>query len=315
MHKYLLALAFVIASGLLAPLQAAELGGISALRQPAWLQRETDRTPLADGQAIVPGDRLITGAEGRVELRLGSVVSLLLNADSEIRIDAADGGLYLHRGSACLSFNPASAEQDIFRLDIGGMLTASMRHEGRFCAAREQRLSSVGLRDGSVQLKHTVDQSMIVLSETGSEFRIDDDGEFSLLLDGIDETLTEFDESPVVPEPAPSATDSLPAPALDDTEAAPATDDIEQAATSVYVYTVYLFSTRSEEIARQVNQQFHDAGHATQIIVNEDDSETRYRVAMSGFDDRESAQAFASAFSGEFDIGNAWIGRQKRGVE
>ena len=78
---------------------------------------------------------------------------------------------------------------------------------------------------------------------------------------------------------------------------------------------MYLFSTRSQQVADDVNQRFHDAGHKTRIIVNESEAVTRYRVAMPGFGNRAEAQAFAGAMVGKHGIGSTWIGRQRLDAE
>ena len=80
---------------------------------------------------------------------------------------------------------------------------------------------------------------------------------------------------------------------------------------SAYIYTVYLFSTRSEESAEQANRKFQKAGHATQIFASTNDSGSRYRVAVTGFESRQSAQAFSDSIVGKLGVKETWIGRDK----
>lgn len=76
-----------------------------------------------------------------------------------------------------------------------------------------------------------------------------------------------------------------------------------------YSYTVYLFSTRSENVAGQVNNRFRQEGHDTEILTSEQDSVTRYRVAVTGFSDLRSAEDYSSSVSGTLGITQAWIGK------
>ena len=76
-----------------------------------------------------------------------------------------------------------------------------------------------------------------------------------------------------------------------------------------YVYTVYLFSTRDEEIAQETNQRFLKAGHDTQIIESTSDSIKRYRVAATGFDSNKAAKDFSNSVVGKYGISETWIGR------
>ena len=91
-------------------------------------------------------------------------------------------------------------------------------------------------------------------------------------------------------------------------ESKPATDEN----TSGYIYTVYLFSTRSDEAANEANQRFQKAGHKSKIITNGKEPSIRYRVAVSGFETRQSAEDFSSSMVGKLGISDTWIGKERR---
>ena len=74
-------------------------------------------------------------------------------------------------------------------------------------------------------------------------------------------------------------------------------------------YTVYLFSTRSENVAGQVNNRFREEGHDTEILTSEKDSVTRYRIAVRGFPDKRSAEDYSSSVSNTLGINQAWIAK------
>jgi len=77
-------------------------------------------------------------------------------------------------------------------------------------------------------------------------------------------------------------------------------------------YTVYLFSTRSEDVARQVNERFNNEGYATAIITSDNESLTRYRIGVAGFDTLSAAQEFSDSVVGKLDISKTWIGKDAR---
>jgi hypothetical protein len=81
---------------------------------------------------------------------------------------------------------------------------------------------------------------------------------------------------------------------------------------SGYIYTVYLFSSQYQEVAEQVNQEFRQAGHDTQIFASETSSGSRYRVAVSGFESRQAAKNFSDTVVGTLGVTGTWIGQESR---
>ncbi len=61
------------------------------------------------------------------------------------------------------------------------MLKATVRHSGDICVTRAKRLSSVHLWLGSVQILPAIGKNTIILSEEGTELRVEDDGDFEIL--------------------------------------------------------------------------------------------------------------------------------------
>ena len=82
--------------------------------------------------------------------------------------------------------------------------------------------------------------------------------------------------------------------------------------TSDYVYTVYLFSTRSQDVANEVNQRLQKAGHSTQIYEHDSGENKRYRVVVTGFDTRQAATKYSDSVVGKLGIADTWIGRDRR---
>ena len=179
-------------------------------------------------------------------------------------------------------------------------------------------MSSINLRAGSVQITNLIDPGMFILSEAGIEFRMDDEGSYQLLPSAEDATMSDMNSEPFIAEaiakqesPEPESAETMPDIAVpEDSETVEAETDPAKKA-SAYTYTVYLFSTRSEEVADEVNQRFQQAGHKSRILVNENDSPIRYRIAVPGFESRQSALDFADSVVGKLGIKDTWIGKDR----
>ena len=283
---------------------------------------------------------------------------LQLNSNSAISIRARDGvdqttaggrpELYIHEGRACIDYTALSSGEEKFTVSIGDMMFAAIHLRGDICILRGDGLSSIKLRAGSVQITHAVDPNMIILSESGTEFHIQDDGSYKLQFPG-DEISTLEIEKPFVVETVveevapvdPSATVAASKPASGELTAAElaATGEVEdldnslasvaknntategsragepgkapQNETSGYIYTVYLFSTRDEEVAEEVNRKFQQAGHDTRIFESTAGSVLRYRVVAPGFESRQAAKNFSDAIVGTLGVTQTWIGKDK----
>ena len=76
-----------------------------------------------------------------------------------------------------------------------------------------------------------------------------------------------------------------------------------------YVYTVYLFSTRSADIAGEVSEKFRKLGYDTEVIQTKAESVTRYRVAVTGFSDLDAAREYSESVTGTLGVDQTWIGK------
>jgi len=329
MQKILLSFIALIGITSISPANASSIATITGFQSPVWIQQNNTKTELGQNSVLKTGDQIITGKSGRVEMILWASVGLQLNANSEITISAktktesatsdVQPELYIHKGRACIKFTSRSDTKSKFKLNIGNAMFAAMQNHGDICVLRQDGMSSITLRSGSVQVTHSVDPNLIVLSETGTEFRIDDNGAYKLLFPGNDDSVTpEFgttvaDESTIEEQDPGDAADS-------DEDKIEVTEEITKAETgpasqessSDYKYTVYLFSTRSEDVAEEVNSKFQKAGHKTRIYVNETDSVTRYRIAVPGFKSAETAKEFSDSIVGKLGVKDTWIGKERK---
>jgi len=303
---------------------ASSIARVTALKPPAWVQKENDKTELTNGNDLELGDYIITGASGRVEMQLwpnaslylypDSVISLLASSNTESTAPGKQSGLQILQGRICVDYKPELNPGSVLEVNIGNTIVTAIHHRSDICLLRQDGLSSIELRSGSVQVTHSVDPNMIILSRAGTELRINDDGSYELLSPGLAKIMPEA-EQPFIPETAIEIENpvDIPAQVEDDLAvvAETASDESEPATdnkTNKYIYTVYLFSTRSEEVANEANQRFQSAGHESEIIVTGKDDTARYRVAVSGFKSRQSAQEFSNSVVGTLGIRDTWIG-------
>lgn len=318
MHKILITFIALIGITGISPVNASPIATIIKLRPPVWIQQNDIKTELGQNSVLKDGDQIITGGTGRVELLLWSNVRLQLDANSAIRILARQKSgvansdnqpeLIIQKGRGCIKFISQPVTLKKFRLNIGNTMFAALHPHVDICAQREDGISSVILRGGSVQVTHSVDPNLIILSEAGTEFRINDNGSYELLVPGSASSLTPQTKSSL-------STLAVPDTDVDDAIASEATTTSKTEASGQenlpdYQYTVYLFSTRSEDVAEQVNRKFQAAGHKTQIKVSETDSVTRYRIAVRGFSSAQAAKNYSDSIIGTLGIKDTWIGKE-----
>ena len=311
--------------------QASPVASVAAVASPAWVQRAEIKDELGRNSAINIGDYVYTGANGLLEIRLQSGVELRVYSASAIRImrpaqtesgapdDAPE--LFIQRGRVCLESPPASSTGNNFNLNVADRLLATIQQYGHICVSRREGMTSINLRAGSVQITNAIEPGIVILSQTGIEFRMDDEGSYQLLPATPDAAIADMNTEPFIAE----ANTRQANPATDSGEIAPAVAVSEELQTGEseidtsikpggYIYTVYLFSTRSAEIANQVNERFQQAGHKSRILVNEKDAPLRYRVAVPGFESRQAATEFADSMQGKLGIKDTWIGKHRPGL-
>jgi len=328
-------LVFLVLTGIIciSTANASSIATVIALKSPARLLQNNTQTELGRNSILKIGDSIATGETGRVELRLWVNATLRLNSNSEITFRVGDESaitnpdrhpeLYLQRGRACISYTAQSSSEKNFIVNLGDRMFAAIHLLGDICVFRRDGLSAIKLRAGSVQVTHSVNPNTMVLSETGTEFHIEDNGPYELLFPGGDDVSTLEIEKPFIVEMAIEEGDS--GESLDNvdsnntvTEVIPATGAEVTAQDTALgnIYTVYLFSSRSEEAAEQVNQKFHKAGHHTQVYASETDAGRRYRVAITGFVSRHAAKNFSEVIVGKLGVTETWIRKERApGVE
>ena len=302
---------------------------VDSIESPVWVERDGTRAPISVGDEIHVQDSVSTGDSGRIGLRLQSGIDLQLDVNSKIEIlgpansetvtDEPLSIVKFHGGRGCVQFMAQPGEGKTFNLLLGDALRIVIQELGHICMEYSSDLSRVVLAEGNVQITNLIEPGMVVLGQRGSEYRFDDTGYFEL---GRMETEITIEISDIVPvvqktnveiDPGDSRTKA--ADSMDTREGDEGNTDLLSPAntdtSSAYVFTVYVFSTRSQEVAREVNQNLRAAGHETGIVISSGGASVRYRVAVSGFSSRREAQDYATNIIGKHGISDTWIGRSK----
>ena len=289
---------------------ASPVARVTALASTVWLHQGDEKRRLTANDELGIGDRIVTGENGRAEIQLWSDPTLRIYPGTEISIRARENSeesstgspaaLYLQLGKVCARTGPPTSTERDFVITVADKMIAVIHQSAHICLSRGQELSSVRLREGSVEITSSIDQSILVLSEAGIELDLNDDGSYQLLPPTDPDAITEEAFIAETVETDAKAPDAV---AINGVES--------ERQAEAYVYTLYLFSTRSEDVANQVNERLQQAGHDTRILVNETESPARYRVAVPGFDSRQTAEEYAASIVGTLGIADSWIGKDR----
>ena len=318
-------------AGALCTLATAASTGLEiiAMEGPAWTEHVDSRTPVETGDRVRQGDRLLTGSTGKLDLRLDSGVSLQLDFDSEIEfLKGADTGAEsegfrfaakIHRGRLCVQFRTRPDTATSFGLLLGDTVSANIHEQGHICAVYTSDEARIVLVGGSVQISNHIEPTLVVLSEPASEYNFDNAGNFTLSTVENEISIRVSNAAEGLPDSKrPAETSAGSTETVDREESgAKGKDAIEIPAPdnngtkNEFIYTVYLFSTRSREAADKVNRKLQRAGHQTLIITSDDSADRQYRIAVPGFSTPRAAQDYAADIVGKYGIGDTWIGRTK----
>lgn len=148
---------------------------VEALQMPAWIERQGLRRPLLPGQLLGNQDRLLTGPDAGVRIRLADGSVLALGGDSELRLHALGvrgrqvftAAVDVPRGS--LRFSSGSGNTAYRQRAINlrfGTITAGVRGTDLWGSADAQG-DRICLLEGAISVHHADDEAR-QLSEPSS---------------------------------------------------------------------------------------------------------------------------------------------------
>jgi hypothetical protein len=300
---------------------------ITALNAPAWLQQGGQKTELNSNQELKPGDQIATGISGQVEIQIGSAASLLLYSDSQMSIQSDEIGksttqghtvmLAIDQGKSCIHSDHSVKPDDMLNINLASSVVSAVSSNYDFCVQREGSLSSVKLRNGSVQVNHSR-EGLFILSEPGIKLLIDENGTFDLIAsDSEGSAITTvvdkqmINETENVSQSQPATTPKTETGLTRDEQAARETNTAPASKKLSKHFNVYMFSTLDKAVAEKVNQRFHKANLDSVITIVNQKGINRYRIAVPGFKSLEEAQVFSESVKGKLGITSTWIGQGK----
>lgn len=280
---------------LMAPavVEAAPAAHIQSVQVPAWLIRGENRLPIDAGMPLEAGDTLRTGANARLLLQLaeGSVVKLGPNAELELE-----------------ALKPASRAGGLFEglMDVvkGAFRFTTTLLSKTHRRSLDVRIANVtaGIRGTDVWGKAAADKDIVCLIEGEVSVKRADDAPVIL-------------SDPLTFYVAPRGRAPLPVAPVDpqQLERWARETDIENdgpALTADGAWTVYLESLSSREAAERSRARLADAGYPASIESAEVDAKTFYRVALTGFRDRQGAVTFKNGLARNLGFRTPWAVEQ-----
>jgi hypothetical protein len=170
---------------------ASPVARVTALASAVWLHQGDEKRRLTANDELGIGDRIVTGENGQAEIQLWSDPTLRIYPGTEISIRAREkseesstgspAALYLQLGKVCARTGPPTSTERDFVITVADKMIAVIHQSAHLCLSRGEELSSVRLRDGSVEITNAIDRSILVLSEAGIELDLNDDGSYQLL--------------------------------------------------------------------------------------------------------------------------------------
>ncbi len=308
--------------------EALAFATVEEFNLPVWIQHNNNKTELSRDSKLEVGNHVITGDTGEVVIQLWTDVTLRISPSSELRFltskkhnfDNAfnQPAINILRGQVCVENIPGQYTGKLIELDIGNSIVIATSPRSHICLLRESDLTSVELYDGSAQVTHSIDPSTIILSQSGTRLQVNDDGSYELLNPAETASQLNTADEPFTTKANTGTQSQSSVPARIEPEVKTANTTTTGGSESQsndnqpsYVYTVYLFSTRSADKARELNEELQKAGHQSKIIVRQEDASIRYRVAVSDFASMQAAREYADSIVGRLGIFDTWIGKSQ----
>jgi hypothetical protein len=279
MKALILALALGVASIQAFAQPAAVIEGV---QMPAWRERDGKRTPLVPGMELRAGDRILSGKEARVVVRLseGSVVKLGENgalrlAQIEPSREIFRAALEVLQGAFRFTTDVASKARKrevSVRVDT---VTIGLRGTDFWGRSRGE-LQIVCLIEGAIQVG-AADEQPVTMDQPRQFYRRD-----------------KGKTQPVgMVEPK-----QLEQWALE--------TDIEAGKGALRRggrFSVALLTAAEQAQANSVRNQLREAGYAAEVTSRKEADKTTYLVQIRQLPSREEAQALANHLKGKFGVG------------
>jgi hypothetical protein len=245
---------------------AAPEAAVEAVQMPAWLVRDAKRGPLAPGMPLRANDRIETGADARVLLRLSDGSMVKLGERARFTLDAIGGA----RGADGLFRAAMSVIEGAFRFTTTGLY----RFRGRREVDVRFPTVTAGIRGTDLWGKAGADREVVALIE--GKITLTRAGAQPLLMDRPKTLFQALKDAGVLPV-EPIADEALERYAAE-TEIAPG----QGAAGKGGRWRVYAARSRRQADALAVYDRLREAGYPAAIQPTQKDGTTVYQVRIGG---------------------------------
>lgn len=269
---------------------AAPAATVEGLQMPAWVERAGAREPLLAGMELQSGDRLRTGGNARVVLRLEEGSQVKLGADAEM-----DVALLAPPTEASGVFKGVlKVLQGAFRFT-----TSALGKQRRRDIRASVSTVTIGIRGTDVWGKAEPSRDFVVLIE--GKIDVEREGETAQRM-----------ETPMTLFVAPKASAARPVQAANPDEVArwAAETELQEGegvARADGRWSVHLASLRHMESAQKLMRAVQAAGYAVQMQPVEVHGAMLSRVSIHGLASRADALALRDRLSQELQLPQAWV--------
>ncbi|WP_162932503.1 SPOR domain-containing protein [Solimonas sp. K1W22B-7] len=275
--------------------QAPELARAMLLQPPAWVERGDSRLPLYPGAAILPGDRVVTGLNGRVQLELEDSSTIKLGESAQFELPA-------------LEVVDDGSETGLLKGALKILKGAFRYTTGAFSELRKRELDvyagptvTAGIRGTDIFAKSDDSQDLLCLLEGTVQVSSPD-----APLQTMDQPNTFYvvprgqPPRPIGPTPPQKLATWLPS-----TEMRPQ----EPALKSGGRFRLVLLSVGTEEQAAGEAGRLGALGYPVETLASQTPAGLRHRVLLGGFASYGDALQYRQLAAQRLKIKGAWVMR------
>ena len=258
---------------------------VEAVQMPAWVERGTDKIPLAPGMALRDRDRVRTGDNARILLRMaeGSAVKL-----------GEKGSLLLDNMRMQRKENVFAATMNVFEGAFRFTTNVLVKYRGRREVEVTIAAVTAGIRGTDLWGKAAADRDIVCLIEGIIEVRRGDDAPFTM-------------DQPLMFYIAPKNKPPLPVAPVDPKQLAQWATETEiqagrGAARQGGKWKVVLASVDTQQDALKIYDAVRAGGYAAEIRPHEAAGKHTYDVRLSQLPSKAEAKALADALRGKIGV-------------
>jgi len=270
---------------------AESAGLVEGLQMPAWLERGASKLPLKAGMNLQSGDKVLTGANARVLLKLEEGSHVKMGQNARINLDR---------------INPPKKPSGIFSGFIKVVKGAFRFTTSKIGQSRRRNIDfrigtiTAGIRGTDIWGRSNNEKDLVCLIE----------GKINVNAEGKDVALSDPLSFFVKPKNAPA--DPVGAVSAEQLGKWAKQTDLEQGAgvvSSEGNYFINLMSVSSQQLAETNLKRFHQAGFAADIETADVAGKAWYRLRINGLSSKADAQKLAETLRAQFNLDGAWIDR------